>query len=307
MWRREERIWGCTKNRRKIWLKNFDDPLDTTPWKYVITHELFHVLGIRARPLSNAYKASYTRYDIGRGCYKGSPGTSVFVIKTYDFNTRDPSESFAESGTLYVLGGKRGLPNFQAQCPDNYNFWLQAIGSPVELPAESQPPPEGTGETVTVEVRKGIITTTYRSSNTCNGTYDLSNTHKFPIGNFGDPNCDFSKDALNDLIKRLDPGRFCGKSGKCYDRLDVWNGIIRCESGYRPNAINRQIGRTGGSGWGAWGLFQMNPDFAGRARHDNGTVDWRTKAENAIIRNNNVSDGGFGYWSCARGFRRGTK
>lgn len=301
-------FWGCTKNSGKVLLKNFNDPQDSTPWQYVITHEMFHVLALRNPSVISIYRGLNNSFiQKEPGCYRINATSSV--IKTYDLDTKGVGESFAESGALYILGSRKSISNFQTQCPNNFDFWKQTIGE------KSQPPinqphgeGEGTGQLVTFQIGNHSITTNYRSSNSCPGKFygnrqiDLTNINKYPIGNFGDPNCDFSKDAVINLIKQLDPGEFVAKNGRHYQKYAVWDGIIHCESGYFPNALNR----NSRSGWGAWGLFQMNPDFSGRAVHDNGTTDWRTQVENAITRNHNTGEG-FGYWGCAGGFRRGTK
>lgn len=115
----------------------------------------------------------------------------------------------------------------------------------------------------------------------CNGKYDLSAT---PLGtNFGDPDCNFTKDGLYTMLKRLDPAN-----------ADRWYyQIIPCESQYHPLAHNGAAVDPAG----AWGMYQM-----GRGRngpYDRGDVDWETQTSNAI-NYNALINGSFAYWACAR-------
>ncbi|OGD94879.1 hypothetical protein A3F02_03610 [Candidatus Curtissbacteria bacterium RIFCSPHIGHO2_12_FULL_38_9b] len=104
--------------------------------------------------------------------------------------------------------------------------------------------------------------TTPPNQDNCQGKYELNN----PLGNFGDPNCDFSKDKLHRLLKTLDP---------LY--ADYWYGrIIVCESGFNPN--NWLTGDPNAD-WhspdpaGAWGLLQMGRGKNGQ--YDHGDVVWK--------------------------------
>jgi len=110
--------------------------------------------------------------------------------------------------------------------------------------------------------------------NTCNGYYSLNN----PVGNFGDPNCEFAnnpakaKSNLYALLRQLDPSY-----------VTIWYmKLIPAESGYNPNAY---LGAST-SGAGAYGLVQMNP--AGHGQYDRGSVYWELQIANGINYNNLV-------------------
>lgn len=278
-----EAYWGCVKSGGKVWLKNFDDPNDNTPWPYVITHELFHVLGRRAPAISAVYKNAYTRFDQGRNCYKGTPGSSIFVIKTYDFDTNDPSESFAESGALYVFGRRKSIEDFKTQCPDNYNFWVQAIGESESV--------VGTGERCTAGTR-----------NTCGDKYNIS---KNPDGlNFGDPNCELtSGGTINRQLIRDELKRQLQSYNKTKDYCR-WSCIIFHESGYNSNSINNNAPRA----HGAWGFFQMSPWACygidkGYKYNRTGNVEWKEQIKRALRLQYNAlepNDLDWRYWSTSR-------
>jgi len=125
------------------------------------------------------------------------------------------------------------------------------------------------------------------TQDTCNGTYTLMDSLgkvKNPFGNFGDPQCNFSKQLVGDQLNKLD--------STPTDALK-WDKLIKCESGYNPNAYNP----NSTSGKGAFGLFQMNPNGTGS---DNGSVNWPQQVTNAVT--HLQGDGGNfqGYWGCAR-------
>jgi len=157
-----------------------------------------------------------------------------------------------------------------SQCPV-----FAAAVTEVEVP----PPPPGSG---------GI----QPNQDNCGGKYELKN----PLGNFGDPNCDFSKNGLYGLLKNLDPAN-----------ADYWfNTIVPCESGYNPNAWltgdpNAAVHSPDPAG--AWGLFQMGRGKNGQ--YDHGDVIWQEpipsllgQAFNALEYNKLIS-GSFAYWACS--------
>ncbi len=143
------------------------------------------------------------------------------------------------------------------------------------------------------------------STNTCN-TYSLSSN---PAGkNYGDPTCNYDKNKLFDLLKKLDPAN-----------ANLWfNKIIPCESAYNPN----EFYRSGAAGdtpdpYGAWGLYQMgrgaDGPFINLTRgstnnptrpEDRGDVNWELQTSNAVNFNkkylvpNGLPLGA--YWQCAR-------
>src|SRR3989338_3486214 len=128
------------------------------------------------------------------------------------------------------------------------------------------------------------------NSSNCDGRYALNN----PLGNFGDPNCDFSVEGLSQLINSYDAGN-----------LSKWLSIITLESGFNPNAYN------GNSSAGqAFGLLQMGhaayPQYGldyqiadPGTEYDRGDVQWRLQTFNAINYNNQIINGSFCYWEAA--------
>jgi hypothetical protein len=120
------------------------------------------------------------------------------------------------------------------------------------------------------------------SANNCGGKYALDN----PIGNFGDPVCNFTKDDLYTLLQSLDPAN-----------ASRWYTIIvPCEApGYNSNAYNP----NSYSGSGAYGLFQMNPSNHGYNPLDAGDVEWRQQTQNAISYSKLIPSLG-AYWACAQ-------
>ncbi|MGE5041635.1 MAG: hypothetical protein ACM3IJ_01895 [Candidatus Levyibacteriota bacterium] len=117
------------------------------------------------------------------------------------------------------------------------------------------------------------------SSSDC-GHYSLTS----PLANYGDPNCNFTKDQLYTLLVSQDP-----------QNADYWYAkIVPCESGYDPNAYLA----ASASGAGAYGLFQMNPTGRGNGEYDAGSVEWPTQISNAINYNSKVIGGSFNYWAC---------
>jgi hypothetical protein len=117
----------------------------------------------------------------------------------------------------------------------------------------------------------------------CGGKYDSDNS---PQGNFGDPNCDFSEQALSDLLEQLDP-----------DNADLWWALAFCESSFNPNAHNPNTPDP----QGGWGMYQHStgPDAASGSPFDNGRVSWRWQVINAVAHNRYTVESGameFGYY-----------
>lgn len=127
----------------------------------------------------------------------------------------------------------------------------------------------------------------------CDGTYALDN----PLGNFGDPNCDFGIDPFFDEVDRLDPAN-----------AETWTCLALYESGFNPNAYNPNA-----SAGQAFGLFQMGhaayPQYGldyqiadPGTEFDRGDVEWKVQIANAINYNNQLlggdffNDQGVSYW-----------
>ncbi len=127
------------------------------------------------------------------------------------------------------------------------------------------------------------------NNNTCPGTHDyvLNN----PLGNFGDPECNFSITDLTEYLEQIDP-----------TNVADWLTIILDESGNNPNSW-----LTGDPSAlyhspdpaGAWGLFQMGRGKNGQ--YDHGDVVWQLQVYNAVSYNNYLISIGipFCYWEAA--------
>lgn len=140
------------------------------------------------------------------------------------------------------------------------------------------------------------------SADACGGKY-TANMSKNPTGeNFGDPTCNFDKDGLHNLLRTEDP-----------TNADFWfNEVVRCESGYNPNAYagHAEIGTPDPGG--AWGLYQMGsstppgspPPAEGRGgANDRGDVPWVLQTKNAVSKGKQLGGTRAGlarYWACAR-------
>jgi len=115
------------------------------------------------------------------------------------------------------------------------------------------------------------------NNSTCGGKYTLNTQYE----NFGDPQCNFTQQALGTLLSQLDSANAL-----------TWNCIAEHESAYNPNAyLNAST-----SGLGAYGLFQMNPKGQGNGQYDAGNVNWTLQTSNAINYRNKVINGSWAYW-----------
>lgn len=112
----------------------------------------------------------------------------------------------------------------------------------------------------------------------CGGKYVLNN----PLGNFGDPNCDFTIEELTQQLQSIDSSN-----------VDNWLAILAKESGFNPNDYNPGAVDPAG----AWGLFQMGRGLNGQ--YDHGDVVWNLQATNAI-NYNKIDNNKFCYWEAAR-------
>ena len=130
------------------------------------------------------------------------------------------------------------------------------------------------------------------SQDDCGGKYApwMNN----PLGNFGDPNCNFSKEALAQLLQSLDPVNW----EKYYNIAFVEGG-----NAFKPLSYN-----AASSSGSAWGLYQMGHEAypsLGIPRqmnnqYDRGDVEWRLQASNAVNYNNGLSDSlKWCYWAAA--------
>ncbi|KKR49698.1 MAG: hypothetical protein UT84_C0021G0004 [Candidatus Curtissbacteria bacterium GW2011_GWA1_40_16] len=150
------------------------------------------------------------------------------------------------------------------------------------VPEKEAPPPEPGGDTPP-------------NAENCDGEYALDN----PLGNFGDPNCDFSQNDLHILLKTLDP---------LY--ADYWfNTIIPCESNYNPNSYltgDRDEPFHSPNLYGAWGLFQMGNRWQYNNEYDRGDVVWKRPEMPSLegqvynaVKYNGLINHNFAYWACS--------
>jgi hypothetical protein len=140
------------------------------------------------------------------------------------------------------------------------------------------------------------------SDDNCGGKYNANMSKNPTRKNFGDPQCNFTKDALHTLLKQEDPVN-----------ADFWfNTVVKCESGYNPNAYagHAEIGTPDPGG--AWGLYQMGsstppgspPPAPGRGgQNDRGDVPWVIQTKNAVSKGKQLGGSQASlarYWACAR-------
>jgi hypothetical protein len=209
--------------------------------------------------------ASFAQYVPNSATYNGASG-----------GTYDPA-----NGTVTWDAQKLGIPltspsftlTLTVKLIKPYNGTQNAEGGPISIIAT---PLGGTASA---------------NHDTCGGTYKLNN----PIGNFGDPLCNFTKDQLSNLIQQQDPNHY-----------NAWfKIIIPAETGgtFDPNSYNpNSTSALNGGTPGAFGLYQMNEAGKGNGQYDNGSVEWKQQTTNAIQYNNTVlipKGCDFRYWSTA--------
>lgn len=138
------------------------------------------------------------------------------------------------------------------------------------------------------------------NANNCNGKYDFSKwPNASPLKNFGDPNCNFTKDKLYEqLLSNRDGNKvvtnFPPLNGATF--AEVWFKYIipyEATSAFTPNAfaggdIPEQCALDCG---GAWGLFQMGssnpagqpPTVPGSKNgiYDRGDLNWEIQVQKA--------------------------
>lgn len=159
------------------------------------------------------------------------------------------------------------------------------------------------------------------NDNDCGEYASLISKNRFLPKNFGDPECNFDKEAVNNMLREKDS-----------QNADWWFLVIQCESGYTPNAWldpdTDVLGYRSPDAGGAWGLFQngSSADFPDRLYgstrkesvrleealelpgrpppavghsqdpNDRGDLNWFIQVENAIKL---LPERGKGYWACA--------
>jgi len=289
-------------NTMKFW-GFFDANLNSTYKAHIFIHELGHLLDRRNGRISDGNTsyggARYSQTSLVNNdpsCYdnycrqcKTSGGASY--IKTYAY--RDVCkvagggaihESFAESLANYVFC-KPGSScdyndiycseavTFNGTCNSTNKWFRDNIFGGDDFFASQGSSTQG-NPTSTTNFPK-----TPKSNTNCDGT------PAGKYGNFGNPNCDFSRDKLYQLLQQLDKGTTKTNTGKIRTNVDIWyNSLIPHESGYDPNAVALHSA----SGRGAYGLFQMNPNGYS-STYDSGNVEWHWQVTNAINKENSLS------------------
>ncbi len=197
------------------------------------------------------------------------PGQAVDV-QTGDSKERfvggvDCSKYYVKRNALYPLAAQR-------QFGDNNSC---AIFTASDL---IQPSPPGTTPPGNVPP----------NNDNCGGFYLLDN----PLGNFGDPNCDFSENGLYLYLQSINPSGGPNTVGSA----DWWFFTVApCESNYNPNSYRSP---TTGPPFtpdpnGAWGLYQMGSTGHANATYDFGNVEWHLQSDNA---KGLLAENGVGYW-----------
>lgn len=131
----------------------------------------------------------------------------------------------------------------------------------------------------------------------CGGKYSstISKNNFLPM-NYGDPQCNFDKDKLRDLLMRLENNN--------QEFVNYWFVIIiPGESGFNPNAWAQPAGLQAElDASGAWGLYQKGsstppgspPPAPGKnGPLDRGDVNWEVQTANAI---NGNREAGCTFW-----------
>jgi hypothetical protein len=139
-------------------------------------------------------------------------------------------------------------------------------------------------------------------SNDCNGKYDFSQwPDENPLGNYGDPQCNFSKDNLYKHLEAKETNP---------EFVNIWfNMVVPVESGYSPNAFAPPVGiQCSLDCAGAWGLYQMgssnppgqSPPAPGKnGELDRGDLNWEIQTTMAISYNRDLLNCNYRYWASA--------
>lgn len=190
------------------------------------------------------------------------------ATRTATWNLKDYSAS--PGGALSNVNQALSI-KLRARENDSYVI-NQATGTVVAAPPGGNGPPT-----------EGFVPA-QPASNNCSGKYDFSvYPEENPVGNYGDPQCNFSKDNLYTLLQSKESNP---------EFVDIWfNVIIPAESGYSPQAwappVGDQLQLDAG---GAWGLYQMGsstpanqaPPAPGKnGELDRGDVNWELQTNNA--------------------------
>ncbi len=140
-------------------------------------------------------------------------------------------------------------------------------------------------------------------SNNCSGKYDFSKyPENNPLGNYGDPQCNFSKDNLYKLLQSKETNP---------EFVNIWfNVIVPAESGYSPQAWAPPVGQQKElDAGGAWGLYQMGsstppgsppPSPGQNGEFDRGDVNWEIQTRNAHTYWKESNCNFWGYWGSYR-------
>lgn len=195
-----------------------------------------------------------------------------------------------------LLSNVSSILSLKLKATANNSFLInQAEGT---VMGEGLPPGDGGGPPA-----EGYIPPQPETNN-CGGKYDFS---KWPelnsVGNFGDPQCNFSKESLGNLINVKEPNP---------EYANIWfNIIVPGEAvNYSPNTHAPPSSGTPDAG-GAWGLYQMGsskppppgqppPAPGNNGIYDRGDVNWELQTTNAIAYWKLIHCNFWSYWEAYR-------
>ncbi len=205
--------------------------------------------------------------------YTGTGTANVTVTDTLDNQTyfRSASDNYTSSGNTVA-----------------WNLTGLAANSPklLQLSVTPSVPNGSPGIWVVNSAQAAVVSTSGGgagpNSNDCGKYKNLTN----PLGNFGDPNCNYTEKDAYQALQQLDPAN-----------ADYWyNTVIPCESSYNPNAYNNDLEQQKNDPAGAWGLTQMGRGKNGA--NDHGDVEWRQQLANSVDRQHQLNN--WKYWGCAK-------
>ena len=121
-----------TSNKSLVKLYRFENRGTQEEWKFVITHEMFHLLTQRNKSVLKNYDLNRLSRSDSK-CFERTSGAgSGLYLKTYAKKPANAkAESFAESGALYIFDKSPLRPglikSFRTECPRSYQWFRENI------------------------------------------------------------------------------------------------------------------------------------------------------------------------------------